>query len=730
MEHVLQHEKHAEPPQSLRHAGSSPELAMPQPLGLQLQQQAGNQAMQQLLRRGHIQAKLTIGQTDDPAEQEADRVSSEVMRMPAPASPPQIHTLLGRSPVRRMCADCEEEQNLQRKETAPAPAEAPLIVQDVLGTPGEPLDAGVRAFVEPRFDADFSHVRVHTDSGAAASANAINALAYTSGSHIAFAEGNFSPHTDSGRKLLTHELAHVVQQSSGAQSAVRRSPQTGGSVLFVQVDRAKNTITFVTDSGSLTYTLLTPAEIPVGSYTFSVKFEGPNFKLEAPGEITTFSGFKYRIAAGQPNPADRLHGQKSVTVQVIESGGNSASTNSGTAPAQLAGSTTVPVTFIAYPIDDTPGGTGLPGVSPLTTGLGMGMHNLAFNNLSWLDSPLNSAYWSSLIPRSGIDLERSAVGINTPPWKLPSRLTPSLSTYLAEQNPGDSLTWLSQYKKPIPFRPDPTSAATRQFTADELLSIDSLVRRFATNPGSLTPQEMQLLREAARIHIGGSTPTAPLTSYSRPGTQVLWTNQRRFVVKVKVDRTAALDVSQPNLFNQGADAITNVEEAEFLVVGDQSGRIISVQTVESLGTPNWILRNAGAIRWGGRIVLVAGLAYSGYRIATAKPEEQARVVGEEGGGLLGSLGGSALFTAGCVAFGIATEGVGLLVCGLVGGVVGGAAGSYGGGAFMGGGWINDWVNEASRRNFQHLQELNPGITPAEADRMDDAMENFDTGGVP
>jgi hypothetical protein len=79
---------------------------------------------------------------------------------------------------------------------------------------GRALDPAARAFLEPRFGIDFSAVRIHTDSQAAASARAINARAYTVGSDVVFDTGEYAPHSDSGRRLLAHELAHVVQQGA------------------------------------------------------------------------------------------------------------------------------------------------------------------------------------------------------------------------------------------------------------------------------------------------------------------------------------------------------------------------------------------------------------------------------------------------------------------------------------------------------------------------------------
>lgn len=98
------------------------------------------------------------------------------------------------------------------------------IVQRVLNDDGgQPLDAGTRTFMEPRFGYDFSHVRVHTDQRAAESARAVNALAYTVGQDIVFSRGQFAVGTDAGRRLLAHELTHVVQQTRSGSAPATHS---------------------------------------------------------------------------------------------------------------------------------------------------------------------------------------------------------------------------------------------------------------------------------------------------------------------------------------------------------------------------------------------------------------------------------------------------------------------------------------------------------------------------
>lgn len=89
-------------------------------------------------------------------------------------------------------------------------------VREALNDSGRPLDPHTRGYMESRFGVDFGNVRVHTDDRAAQSARNINARAYTVGSDIVFSAGKYMPETVSGRKLLAHELTHVMQQSPGA----------------------------------------------------------------------------------------------------------------------------------------------------------------------------------------------------------------------------------------------------------------------------------------------------------------------------------------------------------------------------------------------------------------------------------------------------------------------------------------------------------------------------------
>lgn len=94
----------------------------------------------------------------------------------------------------------------------------PAIVQKVLQSPGQPLDAQTRTFMKPRLGHDFSRIQIHTDALAEESAESVNALAYTVGSHVVFGRGQYAPHTSRGLGLLTHELVHVLQQQGNSQA--------------------------------------------------------------------------------------------------------------------------------------------------------------------------------------------------------------------------------------------------------------------------------------------------------------------------------------------------------------------------------------------------------------------------------------------------------------------------------------------------------------------------------
>jgi len=201
-----------------------------------------------------IQAKLKINKPGDKYEQEADQMADVVMRMP--------DTILGRQPideegeedrlqskpvgeqitplVQRQVEEEEEEEEIiqaklanvlqvQRQEAELDEGDEVSLAtrRNSLRSSGQPLDSATRTYMESRFGQDFSQVRVHTDTKAAESAKAVNALAYTIGRNVVFGAGQYTPQTISGKQLLGHELAHVMQQGASRTLALQRQQVAG-----------------------------------------------------------------------------------------------------------------------------------------------------------------------------------------------------------------------------------------------------------------------------------------------------------------------------------------------------------------------------------------------------------------------------------------------------------------------------------------------------------------------
>jgi hypothetical protein len=197
-------------------------------------------------RHPFLQAKLAVSSPGDSYEREADRVSDQVMRMPASSAWTPC-SCGGSCPRCKGQAKAPEALPVSRV-AGPAPAspaaageaagaDLPAVVAQGTSGGGAPLDRETRAFMEPRFGRDLGHVRVHADDGAARSARAINAVAYTVGSHIVFGAGRYAPGSAEGRRVLAHELTHTIQQGEGDPALVGRTALpgiSGGAAGLVQ----------------------------------------------------------------------------------------------------------------------------------------------------------------------------------------------------------------------------------------------------------------------------------------------------------------------------------------------------------------------------------------------------------------------------------------------------------------------------------------------------------------
>lgn len=176
-----------------------------------------NQALQAHLRRGDICAKLTVGGTADPAEQEADRIADRAVSGAAPCA-------CGGGPTCGCPKTVLAADVLRRK---PTPDSGGTLRAFGQGR-GQSLDSATRRWFEPHFG-DLASVRVHNDAPAQAAAGALNARAFTAGNDIAFAPGEYDPSSRAGRWLIAHELAHSVQaRDAGGAPMLRRQPRPSG----------------------------------------------------------------------------------------------------------------------------------------------------------------------------------------------------------------------------------------------------------------------------------------------------------------------------------------------------------------------------------------------------------------------------------------------------------------------------------------------------------------------
>ena len=180
-------------------------------------------------------APLAISSPGDAAEHEAETLAHRVVSMPPPASAPHLSRgspLAARAPAAAPASGGDQAQ------TTAATADA---IQAELGG-GAPLPKAVQDFMAPRFKADFSSVRIHTDAKAENLATRLGAKAFTYGRHVFFNRGQFQPASKAGKELIAHELAHTIQQSATVQRQVdttvsqRAQPQVQRGIISEALD--------------------------------------------------------------------------------------------------------------------------------------------------------------------------------------------------------------------------------------------------------------------------------------------------------------------------------------------------------------------------------------------------------------------------------------------------------------------------------------------------------------
>ncbi len=197
----------------------------------------------QLQRAPAGAGRLSIGAPGDRYEQEAEHVAEQVLRTPKPVggarqgtpqTAPGINPHGGAS-VKRVQRDMQspysiddgtastnqgqnQDQNQGTVQTREQPGQTPQLTREfenqigALQGGGQPLAGPIRSSMESKFGHDFSRVHIHTDRMAAALAASINARAFTLGPDVVFGAGQYAPQSETGQRLIAHELTHSIQQ--------------------------------------------------------------------------------------------------------------------------------------------------------------------------------------------------------------------------------------------------------------------------------------------------------------------------------------------------------------------------------------------------------------------------------------------------------------------------------------------------------------------------------------
>jgi hypothetical protein len=682
---------------------------------LHLQQTSGNQALQGLFKSGILQSKLKIGEPGDKYELEADRMAEEVMRMPDSVCPtcmeeekeevvnreviqreslpseessfvqrqvgeeerkkreeeeiiqPKLISSHTTPLVQRQVEDTErkkreeeelvqpkrlsnsiepvvqrqfeeeeeeEEEILQTKGESSSTAEVTSDIEsgiNSLKASGQPLSGSLRNYFEPRFGYDFSGVRVHTGSKAAETASSINARAFTLGNDVVFSASNYSPETGEGKKLLAHELTHVVQQREKFSTLfVQRTPAdevTRKTIIPSYADKLSDEDLLACIS-SLKEQLKTL--VPE-----SAEYESARSNLAI---IETEAASRNLVSSSKPSSKSVIKIPTTLTYNLIEpeeqSFGGEAALGRSSAIGGARG--------LGYLLSPPIRGLGDPFL-PLFMRLrgGQGPLGSLSGGLYGAERYTSSRFLRDLRPRY---------------------LTESGKLALMEMT-GTS-EWLLRYG----------------IRGRDLEQIPSLIARMSQGGiEALAPAEQALIRSFFRAHAeSGIIFSSPaMSATTRSGLASMegmapFLRSRSYIVRIQIPSStvgevnAVLGMSRPSHL---------VQELEVLITADARGNVTNIRPnpTSSLG------RAAPYLRWLGRGAVVVGGGITYYRISTASKEELPRVIGEETGGWAGGFAGAGLATTGCIIFGIATEGIGLIICGLVGAVGGGIGGSAAGG---------------------------------------------------
>ena len=635
----------------------------------------GNQAAQRL-----VQAKLAINPPGDRYEQEADRAAEMVLgngRMaPLPITP------LATAPSRRCacggivgpggeCAACRRKRlALQTKESqmsssAPAPKQTAHLLSQ---SSGQSLPHDTRHFFESRFNQDFSGVRIHTGQEAAEQSTHLRARAFTAGQDIVFGTGEYAPETPAGKKLLAHELTHVIQQNiSGLR--IQRQPDEK-AVNWVPGMRAKllknawerDKIRFYT--GETVEIISTPWLLGYHSYIRVRAIPSPGVTLLWSGEHAVDVADLEPVASPLQSPSE----EKQVQFQVNVLSEAAFASATGIDPANLPEGTLIPFDQ-AQAIGAAPDAPWLQGAAP---GIGMGWSGAPWPSFS-VPAYATGVQWT----QTGFGHFSQFANIPGNPIMGGYRSYGLVHGYQGLHSKATGQPWT----RPVPGG----------YFSDwwfRLLSPQSQTMVYRTG----TPQHANLVAELIAQGRYTEHYTFPPPASGAKCTNCITVPQAQTYgalggKPVIVTETGVYDITEfgrpspqdPFTVEQAGRGKTMREWVTQPTVQTPTGQIETLEVAKVPRSNVWGTRGVACIRAGGVVMLVFG-AYK----TTERLEEAAgtpyfhRVVGQEAGSWVGGIIGGALGAAAAGAVACSPTGPGAFACaaaGFVGGLIVGAAGS-------------------------------------------------------
>ncbi|CAB5150611.1 hypothetical protein D3OALGA1CA_4397 [Olavius algarvensis associated proteobacterium Delta 3] len=638
-------------------------------------------------------AGIRVSKPGDRLEQEAEQVARQVTSNEGPADISSVHSpseeiqlqCAGCRTVSRVCEACEASDktlgsaepdsepiaisrmsdadvDAQTQASDSTPQVTPQLANRIrnMEGKGEPLTPELRSYFEPRFGADFSNVRIHTDSEAEQTNEELDVIAFTMGRNISFSQGRYSTDTHEGKQLLAHELVHVSQQKTlGSHPPIlQRKPDPSTSSFKI---KSKTPVQAGSHSELLTMLQLPEGTVPPGAFDdpevlayLVSRIQGASGSLIIPATGIS-EDFLEQLPEGQvvEMDFDVLKSEPDLAAD-LRSAVRGASRGAGARLMRQGFNPNVKnaIGLVAYPQSRT--------MSALTGAMrGKG--------------PAGALRPAPVLPTTSIVLGHTAVYAKVDGKIVSVRSYATKSTFEALLHFKGISSGTKGVQAAIIDHLKPLPKGGGMFDVAGARSMEY-------------PVSAQIAKEFSKsLPEGGPLPSkytaAPDVAASKPGNVRLchgvncvhWAvDQLEEFIEAKVASSAQPNVSLRDI--GGKDAARQGKVMGFMT--DADGKSVrmpgeSTPTRPVFGRPG---RGMRLLRWGGRVFLVYDIGVGVYNVWTAPPEQKIPVALREGSRIGGGVIGAELGVAGCIAFGIATEGLGLLVCGLVGAVGGAKAG--------------------------------------------------------